>query len=450
MVVPNKKVLDLLGKHGAQIDYDKKNCKLPRTLVEEFVRKVPSTVVFGARSPKNRVVFEKGRTPPLFATNLGATYINDLETRERREGTLRDVEECNRVVDALPNINFGSGEVVIPSDVDPRLSQYYSWIAAFKNTSKHIVLYQSGSQAVKVALEMATAILGDMRKLKDNPIMSFWASLPEVLGFEESLLNGINEAALNRIPMMIEAGPASGATGPGTIAGTFVLSNAELIGAFTIIQILNPGTPVVYSNWARHFDMKAENVALASPEITLMRICAGQMAKYYNIPSGSTGLSTDSKLLDVQAGYDKSIALIAILSGNDIVFSDSMDGGDMEDPAELVINDEMAANYLRVWKGLEINDRTLAVEEIKSVGPGLGHNFLGTKFTLENFRKETWLGYRISERRKWALWNKDGAKSAEKKAADVAKQILKNHNPDPISNDILGELTSIVRRVEHK
>jgi trimethylamine--corrinoid protein Co-methyltransferase len=448
MILPKKNALDIMKQHGAQVDYDRKICRFPRTLVEEFIKKSPTKFVFGARNSKNKLAFEKGKTHPLLMGNLGATYVTDLETRERRLGTLRDVEEFNKVTDGLENTFFGGSESVTPSDVPPHLAQYYSWIAAFKNTSKHLILYESGSQAVKVAVEMASAILGDEQKLKDNPIISFFACAPSVLGIEEKLLDGIMASARFGLPLVANSGPASGATGPGTLAGTLALSNAEVLGTITLVQILNPGTPVTYCTYARTFDMRAENVSLASPEFLLLRICQGQLARYYNLPSTASGLSSDSKLLDVQSGYDKSIGLISILSGAaDLLTSDSIDGGDLADLAELVVNDEMMAAYLRVIKGIEVNERTLAIEEIERIGPGLGNNFLDSKFTLQNFRKETWLDYKITERRKWVIWNRDGAKSAEAKAIDRAKEILKNHEPEPLQSDVEKELHLIVDRV---
>jgi len=444
MVIPLKNVLDEMKQYGADVDFDKKICKFPPALVEEFIKKSPNKIEFGARNPRNKKILEQGRSAPLIIPNLDATYTTDLETRDRRPGLLRDVEEFNKVIDALDHIAFGSGEVIIPSDVAPHMAQYCSWIAAFKNTSKHMLLYQSGSQVTKVAIEMASAILGDKRKLKDNLIVSFWACIPEVLGFEEALLDGMVETARAGLPLLIEAGPASGATGPGTLAGTLLLGNAELLGAITITQIFNPGTPVGYSNYARHFDMRAENVSLASPEFALLRICQGQLAGYYNIPSAASGMTADSKILDLQAGYDKAVSLISILSGNDIIISDAMDQGDVGDIAELVVMEELAAGYLRVWEGLKIDEHSLAMEEIKRVGPGLGHNFLGSKFTLENFRKETWLDYKIAERRKWNIWKKEGGKSAETRAMEQAKEILRNHNPDPLPEDVEKQLKSII------
>lgn len=445
IVIPDARLLRLLREHGAEIDFDTNICKLPRPLVEEFVKKSPMKIVLNARDSSKTVTVEKGGRPH-FAPNMGATYVNDLETRKRREATFRDAEDFNRVIDGLKHVDFG-GEIVVPNNVPPQLAQYYSWIAAMKNTSKHLIFYQTDYHGVTIAVEMGNIIQGTGTKADSSPMFSFVACLPQVLGFERSLLAGIGESARNRVPLFIQSGPASGATGPGTLAGTLVLSNAEILGGITIVQILSPGTPVVYMSYARHFDMKAENVSLASPEFALLRICQGELANYYNIPSAASGLSTDSKVLDIQAGYDKSIGLVSLISGNELIMSDSLDQGDIADLAELPINDELAAAYLRVWRGIEINEETLAIKEITRVGSGLGHNFISTKYTRDHFRTETWLDYQISERRKWDSWNRDGGKNAEMRAIERVKEILKNHRPEPLPNSVLRELESVLSRI---
>lgn len=445
MVVPDKDLLEILRQHGAQVDFDRDICRFPRTLVEESIKKCPPKIVLNARNPKNGVTLEKGGSP-RFAPNIGATYVNDLETRKRREGILRDVGEFNRVIDGLQYVDFG-GEIVVPSDVPPHMAQYYSWIVAMKNTSKPLLFYQPDSFAVKIAIEMGAALLGSDTRAQISPLFSFVACLPQVLGFEASLLAGVSESARNKIPLFIQSGPASGGTGPGTLAGTLALSNAEILGGITLAQILSPGTPVVYMSYARIFDMKAENVSLASPEFILLRICQGELASYYNIPSAASGLATDSKILDTQAGYDKSIGLLSMLSGNELIVSDSLDQGDIADLAELVINDELAAAYLRVWKGMKIDEETLAAEEIARVGPGLGHNFMSSKYTMDHFRSETWLDYRISERRKWESWDRDGAMTAEMRAIERVREILEKHRPEPLPSGTVEELESILTRV---
>ena len=446
MAIPNKEVLEILDPH-AEVDFTTQICKFPRALVEEQIKKAPSEIRLEARNPKHTVKLTKGGDPRFFP-NLGAKHVNDLETRERRVARLSDQADFNKVIDSLEYTHAGGGDIVHPSDVPSHLAQYYSWVTAFKNTSKHMWLYLPDAPGVRLAVEIGAILSDSEEKFLAAPIASFITCPPEVLCFETSELRGLVEAFRYRIPVFIESGPAAGATGPATLAGTLVLSNAELLGEITISQILSPGTPVVFMGFARHFDMKAENLTHGSPEFIMMRICQGQMGNYYNLPSYGSGLTADSKILDVQAGYDKAVGLISVLAGHQVVGSDALDTGDIADLAELVVNDELAAAYTRVWRGFKFDKESLAVDEIARVGPGAGHNFMGSRHTIMNFRKESWLTYRITERRKWEVWQKDGAKTAEQRAVQRAKEILRTHRPDELPKDVAKDLDDLLASVK--
>ncbi len=52
-------------------------------------------------------------------------------------------------------------------------------------------------------------------------------------------------------------------------------------------------------------DLKTGTVAFGAPEFGLIRIATTQMAQFYDLPSGGGWILCDSKMLDVQMGYEK-------------------------------------------------------------------------------------------------------------------------------------------------
>jgi trimethylamine--corrinoid protein Co-methyltransferase len=204
-------------------------------------------------------------------------------------------------------------------------------------------------------------------------------------------------------------------------------------------------------NWARVFDLRSETINFCGPEYALMRISGGQMARRYGIPLIQGGFQADAKILDLQASYEKYIGLISLLAGtNMIVGSGMLDAASVVDPLNFIIDDEIAASYTRINKGLEVNVETLALDVIKSVGAGPGRNFLNTAHTLKHFRKETWLDYTISERRPRSIWIKDGSKDMKQRALEKARKILMTHQPLPLDKDVQTELDGIVRSAEKR
>jgi trimethylamine:corrinoid methyltransferase-like protein len=296
-------------------------------------------------------------------------------------------------------------------------------------------------------------ILGGLRRILQGIEMSLTpaACVGQPLTYEKAFLEGIIEAAKHKIPLFLDSGAAAGATGPATLAGTLALANAEILSAITIAQLVSPGIPVIYANWARAFDLRSETISFCGPEYALMRIAGGQLAERYNLLLAQGGFQADSKILDLQASYEKHIALISLLAGTDLIVGSGMlDAASVVDPLNFIIDDEIAASYSRIERGLEVNEETLALDILKSVGPGPGHNFLGTEYAFRHFRKETWLDYAITERRPRSLWRRDGSKDMKQRALDKARHTLKTHCPDPLAPDIQAELDRIVKQAEKR
>jgi trimethylamine--corrinoid protein Co-methyltransferase len=93
--------------------------------------------------------------------------------------------------------------------------------------------------------------------------------------------------------------------------------------------------------------------------------------------------------------------------------------------------------------GITVNDETLALDVIRTVGPG--GNFLKQKHTRQHMR-ELWQP-RLMDRRPYGQWEdkRDGARDwARAKAQDI----LKNHRPDPLDAKLIAELQRIIVAVE--
>jgi len=74
---------------------------------------------------------------------------------------------------------------------------------------------------------------------------------------------------------------------------------------------------------------------------------------------------------------------------------------------------------------------------------------LAEKHTLELFKREHFLP-KISDRKDLASWAKAGAKDVREVARERAKQILKEHRPEPLDRTVREELLKIVKDVEKR
>ncbi len=104
---------------------------------------------------------------------------------------------------------------------------------------------------------------------------------------------------------------------------------------------------------------------------------------------------------------------------------------------QCVIDNEILGAALHITKGMEVNRDTLAVDVIKEVGPG--GNYLAHDHTVRNFRKTNWFP-KLTNRKKWDSWMDDGGKDMRQRANELARQILEEHHPQHVPEDVAEEI----------
>jgi len=148
------------------------------------------------------------------------------------------------------------------------------------------------------------------------------------------------------------------------------------------------------------------------------------MAQYYDLPIYNTAGVSDTKIPDIQAGYEKmSTVLLSALSGANYIHDAAglLDSGMCVAYEQYVIDDQILGISNRVLRGLEFSEERLAFEEIKEVGPG--GNFLTCDSTLEYMRSE-FFDDALHENSDWDDWIEEGSPDARERAKEIARDIL--------------------------
>ena len=116
--------------------------------------------------------------------------------------------------------------------------------------------------------------------------------------------------------------------------------------------------------------------------------------------------------------------------------------------AQLVIDNTISHMVKRAVKGVDVTDDTLAVDLIRKVGGGSGKHFLTERHTLDYMRTEQ-ARAGIFDRRMRESWEMEtGGKDAAVRANEKAKQIMNDHQPEPLDNGVKKELRRIVESAE--
>ena len=130
------------------------------------------------------------------------------------------------------------------------------------------------------------------------------------------------------------------------------------------------------------------------------------------------------------------------LAGANMIYGLGMiDLGMTLDFAQLVVDNEIAKMTRRILGGIPVNDDTLAIDLIRSVGAG-GH-FLTEEHTLRNMKKLQ-AQTKLFDRQPYAQWELAGRRELADRAAAEARKILKNHKPVELPKDVRDKLRNIV------
>lgn len=406
-------------------------------LIEESLKKAPRSIRF-MDLDGNISEVEPGRAP-LFWTGNAMFYFRG---GERKELTRESYVEFCRVANQLPHLHAIVGTNL--SDYPPAARDFVGFRAMAENTQKHLRPVIFTPKGVEAILEMADILL-EGKPLRENPILSFGFTVVSPLRWSDSALEVFRVSSGYGIPLMINSEVISGATAPVTLAGSLVLANAEALSGVTIAQLLEPGRPVVFNLGFSHtFDMKVAETLTGSPEGGLLGAAGSAIARFHNLPSASW-MSTESKIPDAQAAYEKTLlGLLHALGGVNLIWGiGNLESTLTLSPEQAVIDNEIAAGILRAWKGIRVDEEGMAVSVIKELGQKGDH--LSSDHTLKHFREELWVTDLLS-RERFSLWEKGGRKGLTQRAEERVQNLLRTSPLEHLSGFRREKLERIEKR----
>jgi len=161
-------------------------------------------------------------------------------------------------------------------------------------------------------------------------------------------------------------------TSPMSLLGTLALGNAEFLALSVLMQMVRPGTPLIYAVLSTVADMRTANYAPGGIETGILQMAHSQMARFYNVPSGGYIGTTNAHIDDAQAGYETGMDVTAALLGGADMFNM---GGLLSslltfDFGKAVIDNEIGLMLKRIHRGLEFSVENLCLDLIAKVGPG--------------------------------------------------------------------------------
>lgn len=426
---------DILAKVGCKIDGDL--VYFPKELVERELKNVPSSFTMHARNPKLNVEITTEKT--AYVGPYGSPFVLDMDNG-RRSGSLDDFINIVKICERLENIDIQSHISCEPSDVDVKKRPNTMVYNTLKYSEKPLMGSVYGYETAKQCIEMAAIVFGGMDVIKDKPVMASIPCTLTPLSYDDNMLGAIIAYAEAGQPQLVNSLSIAGMTTPATLAGLVSLQNAEVLAGIVLAQLVNPGTPIVYSASGSNAEMRSGVLSIGSPEDALVSLVNGQLAKYYQIPCRISGALTDSKLMDSQAAYESAITLMmAQMAGGNFILHAAgiIETYTCTSYEKLIIDNEIIGYLKRINRGVDVNEETLAYDVIKEVGPR--GTFLVEDHTLEHFRDEFYQPT-LSDRWVYTQWLNKGAMPIEQQANAKWKEILANYGDPTLPADIDADL----------
>jgi trimethylamine--corrinoid protein Co-methyltransferase len=433
LLVRNRKARERLLAHGCRKGKESEILHFPRGVVEEFRAMIPAHFTLHARDEDFSLRLP--RDIPAFTTASSAPNVVDPTSGEERRSTSDDIARIAHMVNELPGFDVFSISV-LANDHPPdqfSLSRFYP---ALKNCRKPVRTSVIDVREAEQVLKLGALIAGSEEAFLARPFITFgYCAIVSPLTMDYDSTEMLMFFAERGLPAYGTIAPIGGLSTPLSLPAMLAQMNAEWLAAAVLAQMSRPGTPLLYNHLPVFADMRDGAYAAGAVETGIMNAAVCQMGCFYGLPTGGYLGLTNAKISDAQAGYEKAMSpLIGLLSGVDyIVMGGLLDALMTLDYGQLVIDNEIALNLKTLAKGMAFSEESLALQEIKDVGPG--GMFAGHANTLAHMHEATFLSD-LADRKPRATWEEEGRKSIHDRAMERVRAILTRPNRHALAPEI--------------
>lgn len=380
--------VEIMTKAGAILGDDGR-LRYPRALVEDTLAMAARDITICARDPAHDL--HLSGTKVHYGTAGAAVHMVDLENNDYRESTVQDLHDAARIVDQLDNVHFLQRPMVCRDIVDNHEMDLNTIYASCSGTMKHIGTSITEPSHVQGVLEILHMIAGSEEAWRARPFVSNSnCFVVPPMKFATESCETMEACIRGGMPILLLSACMSGATAPPTVAGAIVQSVAECLAGLVYVNAIAPGHPAIFGTWPFGLDLRTGAMSIGSGEQALLTAGCAQMHQFYGLPGGAAAGASDSKLPDMQAGWEQMCSNVtAGLAGVNMVYEAagmhaSLLGFCHE---SLILGDDLIGQAQRCVRGIEVSDDTLSLNEMREVclgkgdAPGVGH-YLGTDQTM--------------------------------------------------------------------
>ena len=433
----------LLKKAGVDVDETTHMARFDPAMVEETIKTAPSRFRLHARNPAHHL--EIGGNYITNGCVSSPPNVSDMD-RGRRPGNTEDFQNLLRLSQYFNIIHLIGGYPVEPIDRHVSTRHLLNTRDMLTLTDKVISGYCLNRKAIGDVIEM-TRIARQIRddELDREPSLFTVINTNSPLKFDGAMLEGIIEMSSRNQVICVTPFTLAGAMAPVTLAGALAQQNAEALVGLVMTQLVRPGAPFVYGGFTSNVDMKSGAPAFGTPENMQTSVIGGQLARRYNVPYRTSGVSA-ANTVDAQAAYETVFSLWSTTMGGGNIIKHAagwMEGGLVASYEKLILDVDLLQMVSQFLEPVIVDDETLGLDSIREAGVG-GH-FFGTAHTQARYRTAFYAPL-ISDWRNYENWQENGSPQSWQKANQLWKQALQDYREPPIDSTMLAELDDFIAR----
>jgi trimethylamine--corrinoid protein Co-methyltransferase len=428
-------------KAGQQV-VDGNRVILDPEFVLEQVAKVPREFEWQARNPE--LSAHIGGDNMVFASVYGCPFVREGDVR--REATMSDFENLVRLSQAFPELDSPGGTICEPNDT-PLDSRHLDMVFALQTLSEkpYMGSVTSGPNAADT-IRMGEILFGGREAIERAPATISLINVNSPLRYDDRMLSALVEYARAGQAVIVTPFLLMGAMSPVSIPATLAQQMAEALAGIALVQLIRPGSPVIFGSFLSNTDMQSGSPSFGTPESAIGLFCTGQIARSFGLPWRSGGGLNSSQTVDAQSAYESLMTMLpTFLAGANFVLHSAgwLEAGLVSCYEKFIVDIEILRQLRHEFTPLEIDEESLAFGAHEEVGPG-GH-FLGAAHTLERFR-ECFYRPLLSSTENFERWQNKGGRDAAARAAEIWRKTLEEYEEPALDPAIRQELEAFVSR----
>jgi trimethylamine--corrinoid protein Co-methyltransferase len=444
VIFDNETIIRRFTRKGQKVDGNR--VYLSEALVAEALEAAPKSFTMAGRNGVAGVRIGGNQETTVVAPGNGTLFIQDIEGRRRR-ATLSDFDHIVKLCENSRNVNLVGAIPVEPSDLPELFKPARLVHHLMRHSNKPLIGQAATLGEARQVFDVIEMAFGQKGFLDDHVAIAYGVNPASPLCFEPLTCETLQAYAGKNQALFILPGLIPGLTGPMDFKGLAVLSNTENLAALTCAQIINPGTPVVYSAGTFMVNMKNFYAVTGSPQAALVNIAGIQMAReYYGLPSRTMAGLTDAKRVDFQAGAETMQNLtLYTLAGVHVINEclgvlDSITTTSYE---KWILDDELLDRLRHFSAGIDQVAVENCLDMMIAVGPG--GDYLQHASTLRNCR--SLYMPEISDWNSFEDWKKAGERDVLRIAHEKCSRILEENQAMVLSAEVDKEIEAYFKAI---